>query len=167
MIYDKNSTCCFTGHRELPVQLLGKISSAISSEATRLYTENSVRNFITGGAVGFDLLAAETLIGMRFFFKDIRLILALPCEYHYSKWSENEQQRFFNIAESADETVYVTRKYENGCMLRRDRFMVDVSRYCISYCVRRAGGTYYTVRYAYKNNLDVTEISEIIRHRAE
>lgn len=166
LIYNKNSTCCFTGHRDIPPKYHGKISSVISVQAERLYSDYSVCNFITGGAVGFDMIAAETVAGMKYFFRDIRLILALPCENHYAKWSETEKQKFFRIAESADETVYISRDYEKGCMLARDRFMVDNSGYCISYCVRQSGGTFYTLSYARKKGLFLTEISGLVQTSA-
>ena len=60
----KNQTACFTGHREIPFfqkrRLKAKVKSAIT-DAIR----NGYRYFGAGGALGFDMLAAQTVLESR------------------------------------------------------------------------------------------------------
>ena len=53
-------SCCFTGHREIPLEKYGEIWSAVEREALKLYG-NGVRTFIVGGALGFDMLCGEDI----------------------------------------------------------------------------------------------------------
>ena len=70
-------TCCFTGHRDLyddAIEIKQNLKKAIIT-----LIKNDVSNFITGGARGFDTLAAETVIELKKSYPEIQLILALPC----------------------------------------------------------------------------------------
>ena len=48
-------SCCFTGHRDVPIDKYGAIWTAVETEVMKLY-KSGVRTFITGGALGFDML---------------------------------------------------------------------------------------------------------------
>jgi uncharacterized phage-like protein YoqJ len=137
------------------------VRSAISEQVERLISFG-YETFVSGGALGFDMLAAEAVIDLRQKYPGIRLILAIPCTDHDAKWSVNEQIRFSVIKRYADGYVYVSDAYTSRCMLKRNRYMVDNSSHCISYCMRSDGGTAYTVRYASAQGVPVTEISTLI-----
>ena len=151
-------SCCFTGHRDIPEYLYDDISYEVSREIKRLYPLG-VRRFMVGGALGFDMLCAETVLALKEELDGISLTLALPCKGHEEKWSLSDKIDFFNLLVKADEAVYVSEKYTPYCMFKRNRYMVDNSLYCISYCTRKKGGTYYTVNYAKSHDRIITEIS--------
>lgn len=67
-------TCCFTGHRNLPIHQEEEIWQRV---CTRLYPllERGVRYFGVGGALGFDTLVAEKLLNLRKTYPQIRVIL--------------------------------------------------------------------------------------------
>lgn len=155
---DIEKSCCFTGHRDIPPQLYGEVTAAVGTEIRRLY-RLGVRRFIAGGALGFDMICAEAVLSLRPTLPGITLTLALPCRGHDLRWSKDDRRRLSRLIEGADETVYVSETYSSYCMFKRNRFMVDESLYCISYCTRKKGGSYYTVNYARSRGRILTEVS--------
>ena len=159
-------SCCFTGHREIPLEKYGEIWSAVEREALKLY-ENGVRTFIVGGALGFDMLCGEIVLRMKSRLEDVRLVIALPCRNHDARWDVSDRERMDALSTYADEVIYVSETYSKGCMFERNRFMVDRASYCISYCTKKSGGSFYTVRYASEMGLKRIEISDLIEIEKE
>lgn len=56
----KNITCCFTGHRRLPSDRIEQITKRLSDEIDNLYRQG-VTEYISGGALGFDQIAASLI----------------------------------------------------------------------------------------------------------
>lgn len=154
-------TVCFTGHRTLPSgnefdRVIGAVNSMIAAAYSHGY-----RVFITGGAVGFDTLAACRVIAAQKRLPDIKLRLALPCRNQTEKWVRTEDIALYQrIMGYADRIDYITDFYTSNCMLERNRFMVDRSALCIAYCTKSNGGSAYTVNYARKEGLGVINIGE-------
>ena len=71
-------TCCFTGHRKLPTGQYQMIADRLEQTIIRLI-EKGVLYFGAGGALGFDTLAALTVLRLRKQYPQIKLILVLPC----------------------------------------------------------------------------------------
>ena len=57
-----------------------------------------------------------------------------------------------------DFETMVQRHYDRGCMLRRNRYMVDRSSLLIAAFDGSKGGTLYTASYALKHGVEVTVI---------
>lgn len=57
----KEKTCCFTGHRAIPARALPALAEELEQTLRRLIGEG-MRYFGAGGALGFDTLAAETVL---------------------------------------------------------------------------------------------------------
>ncbi len=153
----EEKSCCFTGHRDILQSEYADISKKIAREMSRLY-DGGIRSFIAGGAIGFDMIAAVTVLNMKHEFPDIELVLALPCRDHDKKWSQHDKAMLATLMRRADEIIYVAESYQSGCMLARNRFMVDNSSVCISYCHKTSGGSYYTENYAKKHGKTVVKI---------
>ena len=152
--------CCFTGHRNIRQSDEPVIRSKVKAQVVSL-VEKGVNTFYVGGAVGFDMLAAELLIDLRDKEKvDIKIISALPFPEWRENWSENEKKRQDYIMEKSDEVFYVAKEHSREAYLSRDRKMVDESEFCIAYCTRRSGGTAYTIRYAIKKGLQVVNTAD-------
>lgn len=49
----KEKTCCFTGHRIIPHEEIGRLQFALQSQISAL-AEKGVTIFYCGGALGFD-----------------------------------------------------------------------------------------------------------------
>ncbi len=157
-MYNKNETCCFTGHRDIPSALRQKIDHALKNEIISAYGLG-IRTFIAGGAIGFDMMAAQAVLSLKNSYPDITLTLAIPCRDHDAKWSNSAKSEFAEIKKNADEITYVSESYHQGCMFKRNRYMIDRSCICISYCTRSTGGTRYTVDYALSSGIELREIS--------
>lgn len=157
-MFNKNETCCFTGHRDIPTELYPKIKEALIKVLLELYSLG-IRNFIAGGALGFDMICAETILKLRETYEDITLTIAIPCHGHDLKWKQASKDELKGIMDRADEVVYVSEKYNRGCMFRRNRYMADRSCICISYCTKSTGGSKYTVDYAHSSGVTVIELS--------
>lgn len=80
----KNKTCCFTGHRNLPKNKIPEIKSALTNEVIKLI-DQGVIYYGAGGAIGFDTLAAQTIIELREDYPQIKLILIIPCRNQSDK----------------------------------------------------------------------------------
>ena len=75
----REMTCCFTGHRELPIGKAREIAKRTANEIRRLVVNNGVRFFGVGGAIGYDTLAAKVLFQLREKeFPYIKVILVYP-----------------------------------------------------------------------------------------
>ena len=152
--------CCFTGHRNIRQSDEGIIKAKLKAQVVSLI-KKGVNVFYVGGAVGFDMLAAELLIDLREQEgANIRIVSALPFPEWRDTWSENEKKRQDYIMEKSDEVFYVAKEHSREAYLSRDRKMVDESEFCIAYCTRRSGGTAYTVRYAMKKGLSVINVAD-------
>lgn len=155
---NKDITCCFTGHRRISVT--SELTQAVADKIQEAYAQG-YRFFCAGGALGFDTLAADVIISLKKTrIPDIRLILILPYPDQSKSWSEPLKRNYDIILKSADEVIYTSSFYYSGCMLTRDRALVDVSSYCISYQTEYEGGTAYTVRYAKNNGLKIVNLAD-------
>lgn len=158
---DKNTTAFFTGHRKIPPNDLERMRYRLYNTAIKLYLEKGYRNFICGGAIGFDTEAAECVIAMKERFPDVTLSLYLPCRDQTVKWNDTEQLvKYKKILGEADSVEYISPFYTNTCMTERNRKMADDSSVCIAYRTHSGGGTDYTVRYAEKCGLRIINIGE-------
>ena len=110
--------------------------------------------------MGFDTLAAQTVLDLKSEYPQIKLILVLPCLSQSSRWNGQEQMVYEYIKSRADKVVYTSRDYTRGCMHKRNRHLVDNSSACICYLTDESGGTAYTVEYAKRNKLRVINIAE-------
>ena len=152
-------TCCFTGHRFLPENEKEKISLALESTVLSLI-HSGYRYFGAGGALGFDTLAAQTVLRLRQSYPDIRLILVLPCVSQADKWPPADVAVYQEIMGQANKIVYTSHEYTAGCMFKRNRHLVDHSSVCICYLEKSTGGTAYTVDYARKRGLKIINLAE-------
>ena len=150
----KEDACCFTGHRNIPPEILPALAAKLEAVVLELIA-NGIRYFYAGGALGFDTLAAETVLQLRDQFPQIQLILALPCREQTHGWSAASVERYESILLRANEVIYTSEHYTRGCMQRRNRFMVDHSAVCVAYCTRATAGSAYTLQYARKAGLRI------------
>lgn len=154
----KLKSASFTGHRILPKDC-SELKKSLTSEIRRLI-ESGVEYFWAGRALGFDMLAEETVLELKKEYPHIGLRLILPCslEDQSVKWNKKQRERYYEIFEQADEAQIVSGKYTPDCMLKRNRHLVDSSQYLICYLRRKWGGTFYTVNYAEKQNTKIIRL---------
>ena len=153
----RGQTCCFTGHRHLPPGEREKIAGKLEDVIVALY-QQGIRYYGAGGALGFDALAARTVIRLRESYPDMKLILVLPCLTQTRGWRSEDIAEYERIKAQADKVVYTAQQYTRGCMHRRNRHLVDNSGVCVCYLNRDSGGTAYTVRYAKEKGLEIVNL---------
>ncbi len=151
-------TCCFTGHRVLPEEKIEQIKERLDREVDILAAQG-VTNFISGGALGFDQMAASVIIAKKHAGKNVRLLFALPCKNQDKYWSPDQRRYYRRLLVEADEIVNVSENYTDGCMEKRNRYMVDRSAFCICACSFWRSGTGQTVRYAKQNGLTIINVT--------
>lgn len=152
----KNKTCCFTGHRDIkgnPDVLMEKLLDVIEK-----YIQQGYCYFGTGGARGYDALAAKAVLNLKKKYPYIHLILVLPFVNQYEResgWSLDDIEEYHSLKKSASKVVYLSDKYVSGIYYRRNEHLVNHSSLCICYQYKDSGGTAYTTRYAKTNKLKI------------
>ena len=168
---DKSQTVCLTGHRpdKLPWGYNEEKESCVHfKEGLKVLLEKAImyglKNFMTGMAEGFDMIATEILIGLREKYS-INIIAVVPCLGQESMWSENQQKRYHTILKRCDRKIVLNKNYTPTCMSVRNKFMVEHSRVVIACYNGITGGTSNTINMARKcgckikiiNPFDVTK----------
>lgn len=136
-------SCCFSGHRFLEKDFSEKL---LKKEIVRLIEEENVKTFYCGMAMGFDLIAGETVAKLKRKYP-IKLIACIPFYEQDKFFSLEDKKRYAKLLKSCDEQVLISQNYYKGCLLKRNRYMVDNSNFLICYLRKDTGGTAYTVNY--------------------
>ena len=159
-ITSSETACCFTGHRAVPMERIEELRQRLKAGILYLHDNMSITTYYAGGALGFDSLAAEAVIEQRREWRDIRLVIVIPCRDQADRWSAADKARYDRINGSADEVICLAERYYRGCMHQRNRYMVDHSRACICYLTEQTGGTAYTVQYARAHGLQIFNLAK-------
>ncbi len=168
MLNENKGKCCFTGYRpeKFPFALneqdinFQRFENLLFEQVLKL-CEEGCRTFYCGMAMGFDLIAAETVLAVKNAFSEpLRLICVLPFKGQGDSFPLHWKQRFNKVLEGADEVEILSSKYFRGCYQARNSFMVDNSDYVITWFDGQKGGTENTIRYAVKKGRQVFNINE-------
>lgn len=155
----KDKTVCFTGHRKIPPRQYKYIAGRLEEIVIDLIEQGCIY-FGTGGALGFDTLAAQTVLHLKERYPQIKLILILPCKTQTNGWDIADIDVYEDIKSKCDKFVYISKEYVHGCMFKRNRYLVDFSSVCVCYLTDPRGGTAYTVDYAKKNGLSLINVAD-------
>ncbi len=144
----------FSGYRTSKIMhtnpdplIIRSIESKLLTAIETLYAQG-MRNFISGGAIGFDTLAAQAVLHSKDSHPDISLTLAIPFSGHDYNFSPKQKTRLQKIAASADHIIYVSQKFHDRAYLDRNKFMLRNSSTLVCYFDGQRGGTMYTVNRA-------------------
>ena len=160
-----NRSVCFTGHRTISEDK-ETLSARLYALLERLVTEQKITDFYTGGAVGWDALAALTVLKLRESYSEVKLHLVLPCpfEEQSAKWNEAQKTEYQHILGLVDSVEQVSDRYYNSCMKARNARLVELATdYCICYWNPKhyRSGTGQTVRMAQKKSIEVINLFEM------
>lgn len=139
--------CAFTGHRKIEDRHKDRIDGLLLRAISFAY-DNGCRTFATGGALGFDTLAAREIIRFRMSHPDVRFIVVLPCKNQSDSWSASQVNMYEYTLLNADEIEYVSDEYTDGCMKERNGRLADMCDMLIAYVSRPYSGSAQTVRMA-------------------
>lgn len=116
--------------------------------------------FISGGAVGFDLIAGREILELRNYNPNVKLIIAVPCIGQEKWYSEEDKDEYYYQLRNADSVVILSDHYFSGCMQARNRYMIQNSHMCLCWLERNTGGTAYTVKMARKAGFRIVNLAE-------
>ena len=123
---DWRHSVAFTGHRpqKLPfgfdetdprcVDFKRRLCNSIEMMILEGYT-----HFISGGALGMDMYAAEAVLTLREQYPEITLEIAIPHDGQTAKWPQSLRDRAERIREEADVITWIAHEYTKRCLFDR------------------------------------------------
>lgn len=163
---EERKVAAFTGHRKKRLLcegtdtqvLTGQIREEVTEMVLYLYRQG-YREFYSGFAEGFDMIAAEAVLQLREHYKDMALVAAIPFRGQPAWFDPQDQLLYRELLGQADRVVMLSEKYYKGCYLRRDEYMVSRASLVVAYWDNvREGGTYHTVRKAVERGRTVINL---------
>lgn len=154
--------CAFTGHRpqSLPwgsreddprcEALKKRIRTAAEQAAGRGYC-----HFLCGMALGCDTYFAETVLDLKKTMPNLVLEAVIPCPGQSDRWTQKDKTRYGQLLQQCDVLTVLEDVYSDGCMLRRNRAMIDRADLLISVYDGSGGGTGSAVQYAKEQGLEI------------
>ena len=161
----KQISCCFTGHRpeKLPWRYNEEDPHCLSlkrriADAVEAAYQEGYRHFLCGMALGCDLYFCEAVQALRDSRPGVTVEAAIPCPTQADGWPEEDRARWRRLLEACDLETMVQDHYTPGCMLRRNRYMVDHSALVIAVYDGAGGGTRRTLEYALRQGVPFVDI---------
>ncbi len=151
-------TCSFTGHRIISAP--EKLSAALSEIIKKLSGFGYIW-FQSGGALGFDLLAASCVLSLRENGLPIKLRMVLPCRDQADRWTNAQKEHYEKILSSADEVVFLSEGFTNDCMHERNRRLAETASVIVAYMKTPASGTGYTVKFAEGLGVKIINLADL------
>lgn len=158
------NSVCFTGHRPPKINSENEtfVRNALT-ECVASLTGRGFTHFISGMALGVDMIAAEVVLEAKNSNPAITLECAIPCRSQASRWSAADRKKYADILGRADKTTYVSEHYSPFCMQLRNAYMVDNSDVVVAVFDGSSGGTANTVNYAGRRNREIIFISPEVK----
>ena len=154
--------CAFTGHRpnrlpwgdrEEDIHCLA-LKELLRRQLEQVIEQGCSR-FLCGMAMGCDTYFAELVLELKKTHPGITLEAVIPCTGQEEQWPEKDRKRYRILLQQCDRVQILEAAYSDGCMLRRNRTMVDQAQVLISVWDGARSGTGSTVRYAQKRGVTV------------
>ncbi len=161
----ENTAVCFSGHRpeklpwgqdESDPRCLA-LKNTLSDVLAALY-DSGYRHFFCGMAAGADLYAGEAVVALRDEHPDVTLTAVIPFQGQDRRFPRPLKERYVRLAEECDERIVLHGEYTPGCMMERNRYMVDRSSLLVTIYDGRPGGTRNTRRYAADRGRTILEL---------
>lgn len=157
-------TCAFSGHRpeKLP---WGTDESDPRCVALKIQMERELRrlceagvgHFMFGMARGTDQYFLDVLTALRESYP-LKITAAVPCRYQQKLWPQPDKRRYLTQLGKCDEIRVLEDAYSHGCMLRRNRYMVEHADMLMTVYDGLGGGTGATVAYARARGLKIISL---------
>lgn len=160
--------CSFTGHR--PAKLPWGYDETTAScmefkfrlrETLEYLIGRGYADFMSGGALGFDMMASEIVLSLREKYPWVRLTMVLPFDGQADKWPEEQQRRWLSIIEASDKVVHISHSYDKGVYFRRNHYLVENADLLLAAYDGQPGGTAGTVAYAKRHGVKVARLSPV------
>ncbi len=156
-VLENDRVCSFTGHRVIKKEHAETLIALLQKSIEYAYLDG-YRIFCSGGAIGFDTLAAREVIRFSLSHSDVRLILLLPCINQDEKWSPMQRDAYEYILKNASEIRYISDEYTPDCMKRRNKALACACELMIAYVGNSKSGSAQTMRMAEKLDKEIINL---------
>ena len=156
--FDRTVSAAFTGHRFYDFSQRVFIQERLTSAISEAY-DHGIRNFISGFALGIDLMAAQLVQSLKCNLPGISLTAAIPFEGQAERYNIYDKRVYGRLLELADKVIVLSDCYYPRCFLDRDEFLVENASDLIAYYDgREKGGTYYTIKKARARGIPIINV---------
>lgn len=156
----RSARCFFTGHRIISNKDKERLEKIIIKLVDKLESDG-IYEFYTGGALGFDYIAAMAVSEVKKKKPHICLRLCLPCFGSEKKWTSEEKYNFQMLKTQCDSFEYISKEeYFDGCMQKRNEAMAMMCGTCVAFCINPRSGTRKTIEFAETNGCRVINLAE-------
>ncbi len=159
-------TCCFSGHRIQKLEWLADFDHPFSCILRERIKEKILEKidegytyFISGMALGVDMLCAQIILDLKKDYPNIQLECALPCADQTKYWPQSQCILHSEILSKADYIFTVNEHYHRGCNHMRNQYMVKKSNALIAIWNGSDGGTKNTIMLAARHNIPLEIIN--------
>lgn len=160
-------TCAFTGHRPQGMPFgfdehdpkCAYLIDQIMAIMTNMIINDNVGRFLSGMAIGTDLIAAETTLRLKDVYSWIELECVIPCLNQSSKWAEKFRKRYDDVIRSCARTTLISTEFTKTCMYERNRYLVENCDILLAVWNGKPSGTGKTVDYAVRKGKSICVIN--------
>ena len=125
----RNYTCACIGTGK---DLNQSETAALAVSMEKLITEHGVRHFLCGMERGLELSFGEQAALLRDSkYPFATLDSVIPYEEQAADWSEDDRDRYYDLAARCDRERMLNRSFVEGCMTQRDCFLMEKAYYMI------------------------------------
>lgn len=118
-------------------------------------------DFLCGGALGFDLMAAEIVLSLRESYPWVRLIMVIPFDGQADRWPEDQRRRWLAAIEASDRVIRISHDYDRGVFFRRNHYLVEQADLLLAAFDGQPGGTAGTIAYARRHGVRVARLDPV------
>lgn len=161
--------CAFTGYRpqKMPFGFNEMDPRCVDfkvrlQESIEMLIWEGFSHFLSGGAMGMDMYAAETVLELRQKYPWIGLEMVIPYDSQAERWEEVYRTRYAILLEAADIITCTGHEYTKGALFRRNRYLVDNADLLLAAYDGQPGGTQMTCEYAKKMGVGVCKIPPVV-----
>jgi uncharacterized phage-like protein YoqJ len=158
MKQEKSLAIAFTGHRQLkgnypPSKEWRTVFDTILYYIMELNNEYKELHFASGGALGFDQVAAEAVIRAQTLGANATLTFVIPFPGFQKRWPAKSQEHLEQLQQMATKVVFVDNDptYKPYKLQKRNEYMVNRSDMILALIEQglTKGGTFNCIKYAY------------------
>lgn len=165
MDHIRKKSVAFTGYRPEKIKISNPapdmeqwIRGALRVVIAQLY-DKGYRRFLSGMADGFDLWAADEVLGLTEKLNGLELVAVVPHKDQPRKYDTSASKLYGDIIARAAEVVVLSEHYYKECYYVRNDYLVRNASLLVCYFDGQAGGTKYTVAKAKKEGLEIINLT--------
>ena len=152
-------SAAFSGHRHISPDRVLSLLKNLDATIARLY-EEGVTTFYCGMAMGFDLMAAESVLNLRALHPEVKLIAVIPFKGQDKFYTDEDKARYAQALASANNKVIMSKSYSKSSYLRRNIYMLKNASVLVAYLdpTQKYGGTAYTCSHTHEYSVSVINL---------